>query len=86
LPPAGANRNRYSNPEVDRLAELGRRTLDREGRRRAYFALQEILSRELPYVSLWYGNDIVAMDRRLAGFKFYPGGDFRSLAGAHWVP
>ena len=36
FPPKGANRNRYANPEVDRLTALGRRTLDRDGRRAAY--------------------------------------------------
>lgn len=83
-PPAGSNRNRYDNPEVDRLTEEGRRTLDRQGRKRVYAQIQKILADEQPYVSLWYGNDLAAMDRRLTGFKFYPGGDFRSLARARW--
>jgi peptide/nickel transport system substrate-binding protein len=84
MPPAGANRNRYSNPEFDRLAERGRRAADREERKMIYSRIQEIAAHDLPYVSLWYTNNVAAMDKRLHGFEFFPGGDYRSLARAGW--
>lgn len=84
MPPHGANRNRYSNPEFDRLAEAGRKGLTRKERSLAYSRAQEIVARELPYVSLWYNNNIVARDKRLKGFVINPAGDYRSLARARW--
>ncbi len=86
VPPNGDNRNRYQNPAFDRLAEQGRLALTREARRPIYSQLERIIAHDLPYLSLWYGNDIVAMDKKLSGFEFYPGGDFRSLAHARFSP
>ncbi len=84
VPPLGANRGRYSSPEVDALAEEARVTLDAEKRRGLYSQAQKIVARDLPYVSLWYSQDVVASDRRLNGFRIFPGGDWRSLAEAGW--
>ena len=69
---------------MDRLAEKGRRVLSRKERRIIYTRAQEIVAQDLPYVSLWYNNNIVAMDKRLQGFVIYPAGDYRSLARAKW--
>jgi peptide/nickel transport system substrate-binding protein len=85
IPPKGDNRNRYHNPEVDELAKAGRLAQTRPERKIIYSRLQKIIARDLPYVSLWYGKDIAAMDKNLKGFVFYPGGDFRSLAQAELV-
>jgi peptide/nickel transport system substrate-binding protein len=85
MPPVGSNRNRYSNPEVDRLTNLGRSTPDKDKRRMYYSDIQKILARDLPYIPLWYSNNIVAMDKRLDGFVIYPGGDYRSLAKIKWA-
>lgn len=84
IPPAGANRNRYRDPELDRLTIEGRQTLERDSRRPIYFRAQEIIARDLPYISLWYNDNLVACDRRLSGFEIYPGGDYRSLAKTSW--
>ncbi len=84
LPPTGANRGRYKNPEIDKLTERGRTVTDMAERKAIYSKVQKILAHELPYVSLWYSSDVVAMDKRLEGFEIFPGGDFRSLAGANW--
>jgi len=86
FPPQGANRNRYKCPEMDRLTEEGRRTLEREERKAIYAEVQKIAARDLPYVSLWHENNVVVMDRRLEGFVIYPSGDYRSLARAKWTP
>jgi hypothetical protein len=34
----------------------------------------------LPYVSLWWVDNVAVMNRRLVGFDAYPNGSFRSLA------
>jgi peptide/nickel transport system substrate-binding protein len=84
IPPHGGNRNRYRDPEADRLAEAGRLTYDRAERAAIYGQLQQIIATDLPYISLWYSKNTAVMDRRLEGFEFYPGGDYRSLATAKW--
>jgi peptide/nickel transport system substrate-binding protein len=50
----------YSNPEVDRLIEEGRRKTDRKERERAYGQIQKILSEELPWVFLVQPKLLVA--------------------------
>jgi peptide/nickel transport system substrate-binding protein len=77
---AGANRMRYRNPEIDRLVEEGRRTLDRPGRVAIYAQIQRILARDLPVVSLWHEDNIVAMRRQVHGFTILPTATMPSLA------
>jgi peptide/nickel transport system substrate-binding protein len=84
VPPLGANRGRYENPEVDRLTEFARITLDMKERREAYSVVQRIIANDIPYVSLFYSMDVVAADKRLKGFRIFPGGDWRSLSDVYW--
>jgi peptide/nickel transport system substrate-binding protein len=79
VPPHGFNRGRYRDLEVDRLLERGAETLEVEARRRAYAAVQRILARDLPYVSLWHKHVNVAYRERVHGFRLTPGGDFFPL-------
>jgi peptide/nickel transport system substrate-binding protein len=84
LPPLGANRGYYRNPEVDRLLLRGRLTSDTGGRKATYSRIQQILAEELPYVSLWHELRWVAYKARIRGFSLMPGGDFTSLKDA-WI-
>jgi len=79
VPPRGANRGQYVNPELDKLLEEGRRTLDLEKRKALYSQVQKILAEDLPYVFLWYGTHVVVARDRVQGFTIYPAGDFTSL-------
>jgi peptide/nickel transport system substrate-binding protein len=69
---AGGNRERYRNPEIDRLIIEGRRTLDRPGRKRVYSQIQKIIAREVPVVSLWHEDNIAAMRKNVDGFVMLP--------------
>ncbi|PWB61929.1 MAG: peptide-binding protein, partial [Deltaproteobacteria bacterium] len=62
----------YSNPEVDRLLEEGRRTFDIEKRKKAYFRIQEILAEEQPYVFLYVPDSLPAVHRRIHGIEPAP--------------
>ena len=42
----------------------------------------ELAADDLPYVSLWWDDNVAAMDRRLTGFEPYPNGSLISLATA----
>ena len=78
--PPGLNRGFYSNPEMDRLVEAGMRTIDRDQRAKIYAQVQQLAADDLPYVSLWWVDNVAVMNRRLAGFESYPNGSLRSLA------
>jgi peptide/nickel transport system substrate-binding protein len=79
LPPGGANRGGYRNPEVDRLLERGRRELSREKRKEIYAEVQRILASDLPVFPLWITRNILVRDRRLEGFEITPGEDYTSV-------
>ena len=78
--PPGLNRGFYSNPAMDRLVEAGMRTIDRAERAKIYAQVQQLAAEDLPYVSLWWVDNVAAMNRRLVGFDAYPNGSLRSLA------
>lgn len=75
-PPAGSNRNRYSNPELDRLTEAGRRETDRGRRKEIYDRVQRILARDLPVFPLWINRNVLVRDRRITGFPVTPDEDY----------
>ena len=79
-PPHGQNRGYYSNPAMDRLVEAGMSTVDPAARKKIYGQVQQLAAEELPYVSLWWVDNVAVMNRRLVGFDAYPNGSFRSLA------
>jgi len=79
-PPHGQNRGYYSNPAMDRLVEAGMSTVDPDARKKIYGQVQQLAAEELPYVSLWWVENVAVMNRRLVGFDAYPNGSFRSLA------
>ncbi|HZC45842.1 MAG TPA: ABC transporter substrate-binding protein [Candidatus Acidoferrum sp.] len=80
IPPHGQNRGYYSNPAMDRLLEQGMTTVDPDARKKIYAQVQQLAADELPYVSLWWVDNVAVMNRRLIGFDAYPNGSLRSLA------
>jgi peptide/nickel transport system substrate-binding protein len=86
VPPDGANRGRYANPELDALLARGRAEGDRDRRKAIYAQVQRIVARDLPYVSLWHPESVLVRDRRLTGFVLSPVGDYTSLAHARLAP
>jgi len=85
-PPNGANRGRYSNAEVDRLIDIGRRETDLGKRRAAYQQIQRIVAEELPYVSLLYLDNVAVFNKRIHGMKLYPAGEYDFLTEITTAP
>jgi peptide/nickel transport system substrate-binding protein len=79
VPPAGANRGRYANAEVDRLLDASRREFDPGARKAQLVAAQRQIAADCVYVSLWYPDDVFALASRFEGFEAYPGGQYTSL-------
>jgi peptide/nickel transport system substrate-binding protein len=77
---AGGNRVRYRNPDVDRLLVAGQAALDRPERRRIYGEIQKLLARDLPVISLWHEDNIVAMRAQVYGFTILPTSSLAALA------
>jgi len=82
FPPQGANRGLYSNPKVDSLIDQARRESDPDKRKALYAELQEILARDLPYVNLWYFDNVVVHTRRVRGLTLDPSGNYDFLRTA----
>jgi len=80
FPPAGFNRVRYRNPEVDRLLEKGTLAASLAERKVIYGRIQKILAEDLPYVSLWHKSNIAVLQRRVRGFALTPAADFQVLS------
>lgn len=58
--PEGYNPMGYSNPVYDALADASARECDREKRRELIFKAQEMIMEELPYVPLYFRDEIEA--------------------------
>ncbi len=80
FPPKHANRGYYVNPEVDRLIDEGRSTVDQQKRKKIYAQVQQILARDLPYINLWYFDNVVVHSRRVKNLRLNPPGNYDFLA------
>ncbi len=80
FPPKHANRSYYVNPEMDRLIDAGRNTVDQEKRKQIYAQVQQILARDLPYIDLWYFDNVVVHSRRVRNLRLNPPGNYDFLA------
>ena len=78
-PPTGANRGHYSNPEVDRLIDLGRREIDERKRKQIYARIQQLLAEDLPYIDLWYLDNVLVHSKRTHNFQISPPGNYDFL-------
>jgi len=79
VPPKGANRGYYSNPKVDELIDRARQENDLNRRREIYSTLQRVLAEELPYINLWYMDNVVIHSRRVSNVELDPSGSYEFL-------
>jgi len=80
--PKGANRQYYSNPRVDALIERAQTELDQNARKQDYREIQRILANDLPYVYLWYFDNLMVYSKRVHGMELNPSGNFDFLKTA----
>ena len=76
---AGANRGHYRNPRVDALLEQARVAADQSRRREMFAEVQRIVSADLPYINLWYLDNVSVHRQRIANIALSPAGDFDFL-------
>jgi peptide/nickel transport system substrate-binding protein len=82
FPPNGANRGFYSNPQVDSLIDQARREVDPAVRKQSYAQVQSILAEELPYIDLWYLDNVLVHNKRVRHLRLNPAGNYDFLRTA----
>jgi peptide/nickel transport system substrate-binding protein len=77
------NRNflQYSNKEVDRLYEDGRKEFNRDKRGQIYGKICEIIYRDQPCTFLYWRNSFWGFDKQLRGYMFSPRNPFHYSPG-----
>ncbi|SPF33690.1 ABC peptide transporter, periplasmic ligand binding protein [Candidatus Sulfotelmatobacter kueseliae] len=86
FPPNGANRGFYSNPKVDELIDRARREVDPALRKPLYAEVQRVLAEDLPYIDLWYLDNVIVHTHRVRNLKLNPAGNYDFLRTAELVP
>jgi peptide/nickel transport system substrate-binding protein len=80
MPPMGGNRGHYRNPQVDALLDQARVESDQEKRRELFSQVQKIIAEDLPYVSLWFMDNVSVHRKRINGVQISPTGDYDFLS------
>ncbi|MCG8035634.1 MAG: ABC transporter substrate-binding protein, partial [Candidatus Thiodiazotropha taylori] len=80
LPPSGANRGRYASRTVDQLLKRAEQTSSLSAQAELYHQVAAELHRDLPYIPLWYEDQLSAQGRRIEGYKLMSDGNYDGLA------
>jgi len=82
FPPHGANRGRYTNPQMDALISAAGEESDQSARRATYAQVQQLLAEDLPTIDLWYLDTVVIHSRRLVNVHASPSANYEFLVHA----
>jgi peptide/nickel transport system substrate-binding protein len=85
FPPNGANRGHFADPRVDALIDQARQELDQNTRRQLYAEIQRTLADELPYINLWYFDNVLVHSRRVRNLALNSSGNYDFLRTAELV-
>jgi peptide/nickel transport system substrate-binding protein len=80
FPPAGANRGHYRNLRLDALLDQANATPSLDERRALYWQVQQIVAEDLPYITLWYSDNVCVHRTRIANIRLDPSGNYDFLA------
>jgi len=79
VPPRGANRGRFADARVDDLILQAGAAIGISARTTLYHALQERLQDLLPYVPLWYEDNVAAFRETISGYTLAADGNFDGI-------
>jgi peptide/nickel transport system substrate-binding protein len=85
FPPNGANRAFYLNHRIDALIDQARRETDAAVRQPLYAEVQQIIAEDLPYINLWYLDNVLVHTNRVRAIRLNPAGNFDFLRSAELV-
>ncbi|MEW8625783.1 MAG: ABC transporter substrate-binding protein [Candidatus Thiodiazotropha sp.] len=80
LPPSGANRGRYVSKTVDQLLNRAEQADNLSVQADLYHQVAAELHRDLPYIPLWYEDQLSAQGSRINGYKLRSDGNYDGLA------
>lgn len=72
----GFNRSRYSNKELDGILDQAIAEPNRDKSKQLYAQAQEIISRDLPMLPLWYPANMAVANKRVENIKIDGSGDW----------
>ncbi len=79
LPPGGANRGRYRSADADRLIEAAEAVDDLSRQAPIYQRLQALVLVDLPYLPLWYEDQIFVHRSDITGYDIAADGNYDGL-------
>jgi peptide/nickel transport system substrate-binding protein len=82
FPPHGGNRTFYVNPKLDALINQGRAETDPNRRKALYADIQTILATDLPYINLWFLDNVLVHTKRVRNIALNPSGNYDFLKTA----
>ncbi len=82
VPPNGANRGYFADPRVDTLIDQARHELDQNTRKQIYAEIQRTLADQLPYIDLWYFDNVLVHSKRVGNLSLNPSGNYDFLKTA----
>jgi len=86
MPPAGLNRVRYKNADVDRFIEGAAAATNEDQRRALYAQAQQRIAQDVPYIALWYKTNVAIFQPDIHGVTLSPIADFTFLRGVYRQP
>jgi peptide/nickel transport system substrate-binding protein len=85
LPPEGANRGRLQDTAVDDLIDRAEQGATLEAQAEIYRAVQARLLELLPYLPLWYEDQVCAVRSDIGGYRLAVDGNYDALNEVHRV-
>ncbi len=85
LPPEGANRGRLNNKKIDQLIEQAEQELDLTKQAGLYQLLQQEIHQTLPYVSLWYEDNIAFFRDNIQAYQVSNDGNYDGLMSVRQI-
>ena len=80
MPPAGANRGPLpQSGRSIRCCDQARVESDQEKRRELFSQVQKIIAEDLPYMSLWFMDNVSVHRKRISDVQLSPTGDYDFL-------
>jgi peptide/nickel transport system substrate-binding protein len=79
LPPNGANRGRFMDATADAMIEAAESKQDLKKQAKLYKDLQAYLHEKLPYIPLWYEDNILVTSKDISGYALATDGNYDDL-------
>ncbi len=86
VPPQGANRGRFKNQRADQFIEAAEVQTTLAEQAHYYRQLQHLVLKELPYVALWYEDQIFVTRKSLQGYSVTRDGNYDGLLNVTRAP